>query len=77
MSVEYHPWQKIPTMLKFPVWNLPPSFLARLEKSMAARKRQAAAEAAEHRRQCEKLKVGCLPTSDSPNCAAYRVQCGE
>lgn len=37
MTVEYAPYQRTPVMVKFGVWNLPPSILARLTKFEARR----------------------------------------
>ena len=38
MTVEYAPYQRTPVMVKFGVWNLPPSILGRLTKFEARRR---------------------------------------
>jgi len=92
MTVEYSPYQMVPVMVKFGVWNLPPSFLDRVTKGMATRQKverdraaeerrreakEATEEAEEHKRFCEKLKSWCASTGDGQNCPAWDAQCAK
>jgi hypothetical protein len=43
MTVEYKPYQRIPEMVKYGVWNLPPTILKRIEVLGKAQKDHAAA----------------------------------
>jgi hypothetical protein len=83
-TVEFSPYEQVPTTAKFGVWNLPPTILARLDKwerqqkkAQAADKRAKAAEDS-HEAFCTKLHATCLHDDDwdhSPNCTAYKEQC--